>query len=88
MEQDPLCFNREQKHGNRFFIVNDPALILDTIFIMYRRARKIILKKTHFVLPPVRPVGIRCIGLFKDQHQELVHFQQERVSAALRKEAS
>lgn len=39
-------------------------------------------------LPPVRPVGVRCIGCFKDQHQELVHLQQEAVSAVLRKETS
>ncbi|TNN72674.1 hypothetical protein EYF80_017123 [Liparis tanakae] len=33
-------------------------------------------------------VGVRCFGLFKNQKQELVHLQQETVSAVLRKEAS
>lgn len=33
-------------------------------------------------------VGVRCIGLFKNQKQELVHLQQEIVSPVLRKEAS
>ena len=46
------------------------------------------MNKQHLVLPPVRPVGVRCVGLFKNQHQELVHLQQESVGAALREEAS
>lgn len=45
------------------------------------------MNKKCFVLPPVRPVGIRCIRFFKDQHKELMHLQEEGVSADLREEA-
>lgn len=37
---------------------------------------------------PLRPVDIRCVCRFKDQHHELMHLQKESVSAVLREEAS
>lgn len=40
------------------------------------------------VLPPVRIEGLQCIGLFQDQHQKLVHLQQEAVGAVLWEEAN
>lgn len=42
----------------------------------------------HEFLPPARPEGISCIWLFEEQHQELVHLQEESVSAVFREETN
>lgn len=42
----------------------------------------------YVALPPVRLVGVRCAGTLQDQYQELVHLQQDGISAAFIKEPS
>lgn len=42
----------------------------------------------YVVLPPLRFVGLCSIGFVEHKYKELVHLQQERVSAVLREETS